>query len=73
MAPTMPTTPSVFTKAPPDQPTQKKPGQLSEEQLHRFFHDGFLILHDIGELTARLRRPQTYTEIGLSLFPRLRD
>ena len=52
MAPTMPPTPSVFTKAPLDQPTRKKPAQLTEEQLNRFFNDGFLILHDIGELKA---------------------
>ena len=54
MAPTMPPTPSVFTRAPPpdQQPTRKKPAQLTEEQLNRFFHDGFLILHDIGELEA---------------------
>ena len=50
MPPTMPSTPSVFTKPPSDQPTEKKPAQLTEEQLNRFFHDGYLILHDIGEL-----------------------
>ena len=54
MAPTapMPSTTSVFTKPPPEQPTRKKPAQLTVEQLNRFFHDGYLVLHDIGEWTG---------------------
>ncbi|WAR18383.1 hypothetical protein MAR_000221 [Mya arenaria] len=39
--------PEVFdSRAMPPQPTEKKPGQLSEEMIKKFFDDGFVIVED---------------------------
>ena len=49
--------PEVFTSIPNDQPTDKKPGQLSQEQLKHFFEKGYLILTDFidHDLLRRLK------------------
>ena len=52
MAPneTVPAFPEVFTVPPKEQPKQKKPGQLSEEQLKQFFENGYIVLNDLIDL-----------------------
>eukprot|EP00058_Branchiostoma_floridae_P020986 XP_002606476.1 hypothetical protein BRAFLDRAFT_93267 [Branchiostoma floridae] len=37
--------PEVYTKPPP-QPTEKKPGQLSQEQVRQYFDEGYVLVKD---------------------------
>ena len=38
---------NAFTVPPKEQPTEWKPGQLSQEQLEHFFKEGYLVVKDI--------------------------
>ena len=60
MAPneTAPCYPEAFTVPPQPQPKDKKPGQLTQEQLDEFFDKGYIIVKDLidKDLIARLRK-----------------
>ena len=41
--------PEAYTK-PPCQPSVKKPGQLTQDQLNHFFTEGFVIIEDFLDI-----------------------